>query len=398
MPTTRGWVVTIIGLILVVAWVGLGTIELGLAGMALILLVLVSMGMVAISGAVIDTTRQISPAEVHDGQIAYVTTRLHNPGRRHVRGIKSTESVADVGNARFDIATIAPGSAVNTRYRITCSPRGELTLGAPEITLSDRMELARRGCNGARSEDSIIVLPAVERLDHIPRGSGVDLGTTRTRPEPYLKGAEDFSALREYRSGDDLRRVHWPSTARFDEIMIRQMETPRETRGLILLDVRPASYEDDDAFERAVSGAASALTSLVKAGYLSDLWAGGTDTVDGSHIDLAMERLALVSRAKVGLLGLQENLRHRGGGLLVIVTGVADTELLALHAGLAPDYPTAVVLCAANSTPSALAAFHRRGVATAVAGPDESWVPEWDRMVNQSWQVPTRSNAAGKGG
>lgn len=109
MPTSRGWVVTTIGLILVAAWVGLGTIELGLAGLALTLLVLVSLLMVAISGAVIDTTRQISPADVHDGEIAYVTTRLHNPGRRHVRGITSTESVADVGNASFDIAAIAPG-------------------------------------------------------------------------------------------------------------------------------------------------------------------------------------------------------------------------------------------------------------------------------------------------
>lgn len=387
MPTARGWLLAVIGVLLVGSWVALGTLELGLAGLTIILLVLFALVSVLSSAGTVDATRQIRPSDVHDGETAYVTTQLHNPGRRSVWGITSAEPVADVGSARFEIASIRPGAVANTRYRVTCSPRGELVLGPPGIRIQDRLELVRRRTRGVREEDTILVLPAVEKFQHNPRGAGVDLGTTRTRPEPYLKGAEDFSSLREYRSGDDLRRVHWPSTARLDEIMIRQMETPRETRGLVLLDTRPHSYEDDDAFERAVSGAASALSSLVRAGYVTDLWAGGSDTVDGFHLEIALERLALVTRRKVGLLTLQGQLRHRGGGLLVLVTGVADSELLTMHAGLAPRYPSTIVMCAAASTPSTLAAFHRRGVATAVAGPRESWAPHWDEMVGQSWRT-----------
>ena len=49
-------------------------------------------------------------------------------------------------------------------------------------------------------------------------------------------GGEDFFTLREYQQGDDLRRVHWPSSAKRDELMIRQLEMPWQSRALVVLD------------------------------------------------------------------------------------------------------------------------------------------------------------------
>ena len=115
-----------------------------------------------------------------------------------------------------------------------------------------------------------------------------------SRPEHARRGGEDFYTLREYQQWDDLRRVHWPSSARTDQLMIRQLETPWQSRALVLLDVRAPSYESQEAFERAVSGAATVVTHLVGSGFDADLWAGEAESIDAARYSSAMERLALV--------------------------------------------------------------------------------------------------------
>ena len=73
----------------------------------------------------------------------------------------------------------------------------------------------------------------------------------------------DFFGLREYEVGDDLRRVHWRSTARTGELMLRQDEMPWEARSTILLDTRPSTHHGE-SFERAVEIAASLATAMCR--------------------------------------------------------------------------------------------------------------------------------------
>jgi uncharacterized protein (DUF58 family) len=78
-------------------------------------------------------------------------------------------------------------------------------------------------------------------------------------------GGDEFHSLRPYVIGDDLRRVHWPSTARRDELTVRQDERHQQGRTTVLLDVRRAVHTDE-SFERAVSAAASLLVAAVRRG------------------------------------------------------------------------------------------------------------------------------------
>ena len=148
----------------------------------------------------------------------------------------------------------------------------------------------------AGNADRLVVYPSVEQLEGLPLVRGLNPALHATRPEFSHRGGEDFFTLREYRIGDDLRRVHWPSSAKRDELMIRQLETPWQSRALVLLDVRRTSYESRAAFERAVSGAASTLLHLRRHGFDCDLWAGPAD-VSGAEVDAhprSMELLAVV--------------------------------------------------------------------------------------------------------
>jgi uncharacterized protein (DUF58 family) len=235
--------------------------------------------------------------------------------------------------------------------------------------------------------DRIVVYPALEKLSGFPIVRGQDPAMQASRPEHSRRGGEDFYTLREYQRGDDLRRVHWPSSAKTDELMIRQLETPWQSRALVLLDVRDASYESRDAFEKAVSGTATIVTHLVSSGFDADLWAGDADPIDASRYGSAMERLALVQTdPAIDIKAVAARIRQKGGGgALVIITGIADRSLLTVQQLLARDYPTTVLMTVSSSTSQTLVGFRRFGVATVSIEPDQPWAPAWVTTMRTAW-------------
>ncbi len=74
---------------------------------------------------------------------------------------------------------------------------------------------------------------------------------------------DEFVTLRDYELGDDLRRVHWRSTARTGELMIRQDEARWRSRAAVVLDVQPGAH-DAASFEVAVEAAASVAARLAR--------------------------------------------------------------------------------------------------------------------------------------
>src|SRR5690606_36746208 len=117
--------------------------------------------------------------------------------------------------------------------------------------------------------DRITVLPQVVPLPSI-RLAGEHSGTGDIRARSVAVHGEDDAATREYSHGDDLRRVHWRSTARVGELMVRR-EVPRwESRATVVLDTRPSARRGEGptaSFEWAVSAAASMGTHLRHSGY-----------------------------------------------------------------------------------------------------------------------------------
>ncbi|MGH2694226.1 MAG: DUF58 domain-containing protein, partial [Actinomycetota bacterium] len=94
--------------------------------------------------------------------------------------------------------------------------------------------------------------------------------TSSALRHPSGARGEDFYTLREYAEGDDLRKIHWPSTAKLDAIMIRQEETPWHTRATVLLDDRTIAHAgsgESSSFERAVEAAASVIDLYHRSGH-----------------------------------------------------------------------------------------------------------------------------------
>lgn len=331
----------------------------------------------------LDIARRLGSTTVVNGDTTTVTLILSNQSDRPLRHIEVHDEVKQLGIASFEVSRLHGHEVATATYRVTCRPRGVYQVGPATAIASDPLGLAEMPATPGPI-DRIVVYPTVENLDGFPMVRGQDQAMNASRPEHSQRGGEDFYTLREYHRGDDLRRVHWPSSAITDQLMIRQLEIPWQSRALVLLDVRPSVYESSEAFETAVSGAASVVTHLIRSGFDADLWAGDPDPIDASRYGAAMERLALVQLNAIDIAVGSRVRQKGGGGALVLVTGVADRALLGVQQTLSSDFRTTVLMGATSSTSQTLVGFHRLGVTTVSIDPGDEWASEWVNAMRSS--------------
>ncbi len=388
MLTIRGWALLGAGLAIVLLWYLLGDPELLLTGVFLTLVAGIALFYVRFHRPNLSVGRRLGSTTVHNGDTTSVTLILTNRGERPLRNISLADEVQGLGLATFEMAGLMPDQTASATYRVTCRPRGIYEVGPSTVTTRDPLGLAELPAQPGPI-DRIVVYPTVEDLTGFPMTRGQDPAINATRPEHSQRGGEDFYTLREYQRGDDLRRIHWPSSAKTEELMIRQLETPWQSRALVLLDVRQSAYESSDAFETAVSGAASVVTHLVRSGFDADLWAGDANIIDASRYSAAMERLALVEPDPlIDITAVASRIRQTGGGgALVLVSGQPDRELLGVQQLLSNDYRTTILMGASSTTAQTLIGFHRMGVATITVSPGSDWADEWALAMRSAWVV-----------
>ncbi|HJP66484.1 MAG TPA: DUF58 domain-containing protein, partial [Actinomycetota bacterium] len=170
-------------------------------------------------------------------------------------------------SARLVVTGIPSRNRHAASYALTARRRGRYHLGPLTIYVTDPFGLARtRVQSHGRSE--LVVYPEVEFLDasHL-LSQGVGSGESTARQ--LHRSAADFYTMREYVTGDDLRRIHWPSVARTGQLMIRQDESTRRSTATVFLDNRSDLFgqRGSEAFERAVSVAASLGVAFVRSGF-----------------------------------------------------------------------------------------------------------------------------------
>ena len=108
----------------------------------------------------------------------------------------------------------------------------------------------------------VVVVPRVHQVSMaaLPSASGEDRRTS------LESGESDIGTLREYVIGDELRRIHWRSSAKAGTLMVRQSVDARAPGINVILDVQPTSYSSEDEFEEAVDAAASVAISAATSG------------------------------------------------------------------------------------------------------------------------------------
>ncbi|MGW1377264.1 DUF58 domain-containing protein [Streptomyces sp. NPDC002446] len=291
-------------------------------------------------------SRTLSPARVSATAESRVRLRMENISRLPTGVLMLQDRVPYVlgPRPRFVLDRVEAGGRREVSYRVRSDLRGRYPLGPLQLRLSDPFGM----CELTRSfsaSDTLTVVPRVEPLPAVPlAGEAAGYGDGRQR-SLALAGDDDVIP-RGYRHGDDLRRIHWRSTARYGELMVRREEQPQQARCTVLLDTRDFAHPGsgpDSAFEWAVAAAASTAVHLLERGFtvrlLTDTGAsvpgpdgaGGTGSADAAG--LLLDTLAVIAHSEEeGLAAAYDVLRDGTEGLLVGFFGDLDEEQAAVAA------------------------------------------------------------------
>ncbi|MCX9190775.1 DUF58 domain-containing protein [Carbonactinospora thermoautotrophica] len=333
--TTRGRAFLSAGMAAAVCAVLFGERDLLRVGILLTALPMASAFVVARTRYRVACVRRLEPSRVPAGCEAWVILRMDNLSRLPTGLLLVEDRIPYVlgSRPRFVLDRVEPRGSREVAYRVRSDVRGRFSVGPLTVRLTDPFGLVELN-RAFSAKDTLTVTPAVQALPHVRLG-GERTGRGESLARSVAVAGEDDVTTREYRHGDDMRRVHWRSTARYGELMVRREEQPWQSRCSLLLDTRRRAHRGDgpgSSFEWAVSAVASIGLHLSRRGYatrlLTDVETVGAtpDPVGVDFENMLLDTLAAVRMSgNKDLRAPAEALRHSGGeDLLVAVLGHLD--------------------------------------------------------------------------
>ena len=368
--TTRGRAFMAAGFTLVAAGYGLGLRDLTRVGVLLVGLPLLTAVLARRRPTGLVVSRVSTPVQVRVDEPVQVITRVANEGVRNTPILLAEERLDYLlgERPRVLLGSVGPRQTRTIRYAVRPPIRGYHTLGPLTVQLRDPFGLSARFVE-IGDPTTLLVLPRTEPLIDLRRRTA-GIGVEGDIPHMVALHGEDDQSIREYRDGDDLRRIHWPATARTGELMVRQEDRPARRRVVVLLDSRAEAHVGSgpgSGYEWAVDAVASVAVHFAEAGYAVHLLT--PETVDSGHADLPMTGevalpllavTAAVPTPRVEPLLRAAQTLSAGGGLVVVVLAAYDDALLTRLAALRPPGSTglALLLPGADSGPAATAPEH----------------------------------------
>lgn len=327
------WVLIAGAVVLWIAGASLGWWELTVA--AVVLTVLLALcALFLIGRTAYDVTLDLTRTRVVVGERAVGALTLSNSG---ARAILPSRVVLPVGAGRgeFQVSRLAPGAEAEELFAIPTVRRAVVKVGPVSVVRGDPLGLFERVHRKDEPVD-LYVHPRTVLFE------GQSLGFLRDLeglPATDLSRDDvSFHALREYQPGDDLRHVHWKSTARTGSVMVRQYEETRRSHFVIALSTHPGDYGDDQEFELAVSAAGSLGLRALR---------------DSQRVEVRVQERSLPSATGKQFLDSLSGVVHsrpRAGGIIELAGVVAATLPLAsvvvLVCGSAVDANSLRAACA----------------------------------------------------
>lgn len=353
--TTRGRSFVAAGVTALACAVVLGQDDLLRVGVLLAVLPLLAAFFMSRSRYRLGLVRSISPGQVGVGQEARVQLDLANDGRMP-SGLLLLEDRLPYAlgtRPRFVVDRMGSRWRREVTYVVRSDVRGRFTIGPLTVRINDpfglvELERAFSSCT------ALVVTPQISVLPTIPL-SGAWTGSGDNRPRAFASGSAEDVTVREYRRGDDLRRVHWRSSAHAGELMVRREEQPWQSRATLFLDTRASAHRGRGAassLEHAVSAAASIAVHLVGRGFTVRLVTATGEEPGGSWHERGtpgattplLESLAVVStsgRADLDTRWMQD---PGHSGLVVAVVGALGDSDRAAFSRMRHMAATAVAL------------------------------------------------------
>lgn len=247
-----GWAVLAAAAVLGGGGWWLGWVELTVVACGLAVAVLVALAL-TIGRSTYEVDLDLSDHRVTVGQRAVGRLEVRNTSRRRLLPAQ-IELPVGRGSADFHLPSLGPGASHDDVFAIPTTRRAVVVVGPVLSVRGDPLGLLRRRVRWTDPVD-LYVHPELVSLAGAASGVLRDLEGQATR---VISDSDmSFHTLRDYVAGDDRRHIHWKTTARIGELMVRQFEDTRRTHTAIALSTSTDDYASADEFEVAVAAAAS---------------------------------------------------------------------------------------------------------------------------------------------
>lgn len=173
------------------------------------------------------SSRRLLPKEAEEGEEVPVTLVVRNDSLfprflLHITDRLPAGTEVSGGETESSTSGLWPGEEMALRYRARLLGRGRVAFPDPELRAFDLLGLSSRS-RRLPTPAQLMLLPKPAPVPRwLPLGSGPYAGAVAAKGD-----GPDFHGVREYRPGDDLRRIHWKLTARRGELVIRELEEER---------------------------------------------------------------------------------------------------------------------------------------------------------------------------
>ncbi|WP_353648049.1 DUF58 domain-containing protein [Nakamurella sp. A5-74] len=304
-------------------------------GIFAIIIPLLAIAVTATRRPKLEVTHQVHPDRLTPGITGQVAVSVANAGSSRARAFEFVEPA--IPGLTRGVRRLVPGLRSGHGYRMTypvsAARRGRFQVG-PALALTHDVFGLWEDATDLPGTSDVLVVPQVVRLTGLPLGAG-NRSASSGRAATGTTGGDPDVGVRNYRSGDDIRTIHWRASARHDELMVRLDEPVSHGGAVVLLDHRAGVHRGADAdssLELAVVLAASVSLHLLNTDHEVRL-AGHQSTIVHGHdiTDSVLSGLAELEADDVRTLGFPP---VGSAGMVIAILGALDLATIsALVAG-----------------------------------------------------------------
>lgn len=335
--TVRGRVLVVAGLLALLVAMVAGQRDVMRLSLLLLTLPVVAAVLVARARLRLSCERSVEPAQAPLGSPLHGRITLGQDGRLPAGILMMEDAVpAELGNRpRFLVDKPNLSWRRQVEYPLLGRVRGRFTTGPLMVRTTDPFGLVQLDRQFVATSE-VLVTPQIVPLPSL-RSAGGGGSAGEARPHRVGVVGQDDALVREYRQGDEVRRIHWRSTARRGELMVRREEQAWDPSANLVLDSRAGAHAGrgiHSSLEWAVSAAASAALHFLDEGYSVEVFeADGPLHVTGAmgqHSatarELVINRLTDLRPKATSTLhyAVQSAVNDRPGQLVLAVLGRLD--------------------------------------------------------------------------
>lgn len=268
--TARGRAFVLVGIAIILIAMLVGQRDVMRVGLLLLVLPLIAAVLVSRARLRMSCERSVEPAQVPLGSPMQGKITLGQDGRLPAGILMLEDAVpAELGaRPRFLVDKADLSWRREVGYPLLGRVRGRFHTGPLLVRTTDPFGLVRLDRQFVATSE-VLVTPQIVPLPPMRTAGGAG-STGEARPHRIGMVGQDDALVREYRQGDDVRRVHWRSTARWGDLMVRREEQALDPSASIVLDSRSSAHAGrgiDSSIEWAISAAASIAVHFLDDGF-----------------------------------------------------------------------------------------------------------------------------------